>query len=566
MEKTEKKTSKKKLQEMPILDKQPQQMTLVELVEQITVYSKNQNFSAKSITLAEPYLQEFATRFELTVSQGQVLVAMLHHYDRSEIGTKDLTKFFNCSGVRILALGKDIAALVKKNYLRKRKKYDGTTYYVVPEPVLDAVRENRSPQAKHYDQMSALEFVDTISDLLEQCENDRLNTALFEEELYALCEANQQLNIAQAFLKIKLHYNDLIIFAGTIHRYVQHNDECVRGDDLEEYLDSRHDMRHLAHALESGEHPLMEDGWLEHAFSDGQIDPTAWHLTNKAKQQFLSELNLKRTNQMFAKIMKSDKLTEKHLYFNEKTGNQVNQLRELLQPDKFIEIQARLKQKGMRTGFACIFYGSPGTGKTETVYQLARQTGRGIMMVDIPNMRSKWVGDTEKNIKQVFDNYRLCCEQNTLAPILLFNEADAILCKRQEGATTGVDKMENAMQNIILQEMETLDGIMIATTNLTGNLDAAFERRFLYKVEFEKPTPKESRHIWLSLMPHLTNSEALVLAEKYSFSGGQIENIARKQEVDAILTGNERPTLTTLIALCEQENLNSKRNRVVGFN
>ena len=80
-------------------------------------------------------------------------------------------------------------------------------------------------------------------------------------------------------------------------------------------------------------------------------------------------------------------------------------------------------------------------------------------MVDVPNLRSKWVGDTEKNIKAVFEDYRHLCNSAEMAPILLFNEADAVLCKRNEGAVIGVDKMENAMQNIILQEMENLDGI-----------------------------------------------------------------------------------------------------------
>ena len=136
----------------------------------------------------------------------------------------------------------------------------------------------------------------------------------------------------------------------------------------------------------------------------------------------------------------------------------------------------------MCQGFCCIFYGAPGTGKTETVYKLARQTGRDIMRVDVNKIKSCWVGESEKNIKAAFDRYRNICKNSPLAPILLFNEADAILGIRMEGASNAVDKMENSIQNIILQEMESIEGIMIATTNLTTNLDKAFERRFLYKI------------------------------------------------------------------------------------
>lgn len=90
-----------------------------------------------------------------------------------------------------------------------------------------------------------------------------------------------------------------------------------------------------------------------------------------------------------------------------------------------------------------------------------------------------WVGESEKNIKGIFDDYKQKVKQSVKAPILLFNEADAIIGKRQVGAERAVEKMENSIQNIILQEIEQLDGILIATTNLAENMDKAFERHFL---------------------------------------------------------------------------------------
>ena len=114
--------------------------------------------------------------------------------------------------------------------------------------------------------------------------------------------------------------------------------------------------------------------------------------------------------------------------------------------------------------------------KHNEVYQLARKTGRNIMVVDVPQLKSMWVGQSEKNVKALFDRYREQVKRAKLTPILLFNEADAIIGKRKNGAENAVDKMENSLQNIILQEMEQLDGIMIATTNLQQNMDKAFER------------------------------------------------------------------------------------------
>lgn len=118
---------------------------------------------------------------------------------------------------------------------------------------------------------------------------------------------------------------------------------------------------------------------------------------------------------------------------------------------------------------------------------MARRTGRKILEADVAKLRNCYVGETEKNMRALFADYRTACEENKLKPILLFNEADAILGKRMEGAVKAVDRMENSVQNILLQEMETFEGIMIATTNLLGNLDPAFERRFLFKIRFNKP-------------------------------------------------------------------------------
>ena len=125
--------------------------------------------------------------------------------------------------------------------------------------------------------------------------------------------------------------------------------------------------------------------------------------------------------------------------------------------------------------------------------------------------------------------------------------------------------MENSIQNIILQEMETLDGIMIATTNLQQNLDKAFERRFLYKIKFEKPTAEARIQIWRSMIPDLSEMDAKTLAAKYDFSGGQIENIARRYTIDSILHDTTKDMLAMLINHCDNEKLDGNASNHIGF-
>ena len=161
--------------------------------------------------------------------------------------------------------------------------------------------------------------------------------------------------------------------------------------------------------------------------------------------------------------------------------------------------------------------------------------------------------------------YREACNQLEYTPILLFNEADAILGIRQEGAQRAVEQMENSLQNIILQEMEQLEGILIATTNLTCNLDKAFERRFLYKVRFEKPKAEIKQKIWQNMIPQLKEEESFHLSQCFDFSGGEIENIYRKIMVDTILYGNT-PNMDQIINLCKEESLKEREKfKCIGY-
>jgi SpoVK/Ycf46/Vps4 family AAA+-type ATPase len=187
------------------------------------------------------------------------------------------------------------------------------------------------------------------------------------------------------------------------------------------------------------------------------------------------------------------------------------------------------------------------------------------MQVNISQIKSMWVGESEKNIKAVFDKYRSKVAKAAVAPILLFNEADAVIGKRQEGAERAVEKMENSIQNIILQEMETLNGILIATTNLAQNMDRAFERRFLYKVKFSKPSLEARMQIWHTMLPELGEAEIRALAEKYDFSGGQIENVARHYAIDTVLHSDAASSLEKLMAHCDSERLEQQGSRKIGF-
>jgi len=379
---------------------------------------------------------------------------------------------------------------------------------------------------------------------------------------------------AHAVFELNLQENELIILLYFCHLLVNNNYEKVKLSDLEELYDAKSDYRTVRFQFLKKTHPLFTHSLIEN-------NDNHYFLTDKTQKKLFPELFpvideiIERTREKKEKIepaIKTTKvkelinyrsITHKELFYNSQERAQIDTLTSLLDDTHFLKVQQRLADSGMRKGFACLFYGAPGTGKTETVYQIARQTRRDIFPVNISETKSMWYGESEKRIKEVFDHYRVWVKKYSTAPILLFNEADAIIGKRHENTERSVEQTANAIQNIILQEIENIEGILIATTNLTQNLDHAFDRRFLYKVEFKKPSNETKQAIWLTLIPSLTPEFAAELAAAYDFSGGEIENIARRQTVEFILTGANL-TLAQLHTLCKSEQLNKKQGRV-GF-
>jgi len=311
-------------------------------------------------------------------------------------------------------------------------------------------------------------------------------------------------------------------------------------------------------------HPLMERGLVE-LTNDGFLNSTSIVLTEKGKEIFLEEdIDLFIDKPSSKDMILHDKVAEKKLFFDDELSGQLQMLGKSLEPENYNALRQRLKEKNMPQGIAALLYGEPGTGKTESVIQMARATGRDIMHVDISQTKSCWFGESEKIIKDVFKKYRRLCQKSELTPILLFNEADAVLSRRKDASSSNVAQTENAIQNIILEELENLDGILIATTNLATNLDRAFDRRFLFKIKFGKPALTAKKLIWQYKMPMLTPAQARSLATTYDFTGGEIDNIARKATMKELLEGTSI-TPATLDQFCKEERLQSAQGRKIGF-
>ncbi|RXJ98182.1 AAA family ATPase [Arcobacter sp. CECT 8986] len=216
---------------------------------------------------------------------------------------------------------------------------------------------------------------------------------------------------------------------------------------------------------------------------------------------------------------------------NEKTRETLDSL--LKQVDK--NVLNRLKQWGVKEkkrGIEAriIFYGFAGTGKTLTALALAKSLKREVLSFDCSKILSMYVGESEKNVRNIFDTYKDLVQRTKTEPILLLNEADQFLSSRSTASNSGSEKMHNQMQNIFLEQIERFEGILIATTNLLESIDTAFSRRFNYKIEFKKPNFEQREKLWQKLLPEtLPISEDFDIKEllSYELTGGQIELIIK---------------------------------------
>ena len=358
--------------------------------------------------------------------------------------------------------------------------------------------------------------------------------------------------------KYNLIEDDKILLIYMLYNFVSSNDDNTYLYSLSRFFEDADFPFSRSEVLRNGNSPLFDYNLIEYINEDGLARTDAFKLTDFAKKTLLSEIYNTKIETSPVGLIKYNTIPAKELIFNPDEGYSIKELTSILSKERFYQIQERFKKATLKKGFCCLLYGASGTGKTETVYQIALKTGRNILKVDVDQVRRYWVGQSEENIKLLFDRYRKICENSQIAPILLFNEADSIFGIRKEGAVRSIDKMENSIQNIILEEMDNLDGIMIATTNMAQNLDKAFERRFLYKIHYEKPTIETRRKIWEIMLPGISSEAAHSLALEYDMSGGEIENIARKHMINIILSGDEKIELDKISTICNKERLVTK--------
>ena len=503
----------------------------------------------------ETAMERLMALYKLTQSQVWILCLVCEHYVECDDSTSlsDISEALNIPAMTIMSWKKDMEKMSEAGFFEWRRNRKD----VMPVSEFnDSLYSNTEfiPQKKK--EMDEIDFLNYFADRYESRRGEDMSEGMIARELLRYERKNAEIAMVKR-VKAELEDSSHRFFLYDVAHDVIIGDKTSLNETIADLYDGGKRYTIATQMMEET-HELFKKGLLEFE-TKGNLSDAAITLTDKGKKLVFGEKAFLFEEKINEKdLIKVGDIKEKRLFYSQQNQKEIDRLKNALQEEKLRGIQKRLQDDGLPVGVAVLLYGAPGTGKTESVMQIAKETGRSIVHVDIAEAKSAWFGESEKRIKKIFTSYKNACEiakkKGELMPILLFNEADALISKRKQDTSGNVAQTENAIQNIILEELENLQGIFIATTNLATNMDTAFERRFLFKIKFENPSVESKTSIWMNKLSWLNKDQATQFAKDYDFSGGQIDNIVRKVAMNEVITG-ERPAISEINDMCKTEKI-----------
>ncbi len=372
----------------------------------------------------------------------------------------------------------------------------------------------------------------------------RSELELLEKRIEERVAATQKPIVVEEFFKEKgLDPKEKLIFLALLKEEYAGGEGTLR--DMNTLIDlvscDEHDRFRNRALLEEGARLVDEDivdydemlnpfgGITRSFFINGEILQDIIHPQKKKKSTKLKLAQLVKEQDIFELL--DPKTTLEDVVLHPDTREILDAL--LRQMDK--KVARRLKAWGIKSktksiDARIIFYGPPGTGKTITALSLAKSLKKRVLSFDCSKILSMYVGESEKNVRKIFDTFKDLAQKSGSEPVLLLNEADQFLSSRSVGTGSSADKMHNQMQNIFLEQIEQFEGTLVATTNLLENLDTAFSRRFDYKIGFKMPDRMQRVELWKKMLPknapYVKDFSVEKLAE-YDLTGGQIRLIVK---------------------------------------
>lgn len=497
-----------------------------------SVFSNRQNPASKLFDEVNPGVEFIKAMYSLDYAEIKIIANILRHYpDPVTIATVAGEKNLDYSPE-----GKTLNGLVRRGFLKQAYGPNcRRTSYVITTRAYEAFL-NGEPLRKNDD----LDCYEELKNCMPESIDTEWWLSSFNEALSL--PINKKMKNACDELGILSLPNDLQMAFWGLAKYFIHNFSTPfsgRSGSVSEKLGL-----------------LCEKGLCEMVTKEDDSDIQSEYClpVTVAGSLFRGRNELIRYDELakYATIIKNRDIKRKELFFSNEAGAEIGNLGKMLSREGFERAIGLLKKKKRPLSIQSLLWGPPGTGKTESVKQLALASGRDIVLFDVSKVTFYGWGNSEKGYRAVFRAYKYVAAISDNAPIFLMNEADAILSKRLTNIERAIDKGENNLSNIMLEEMENFNGILLATTNLFDIIDPAFERRFLFKTRLIKPDATARTKIWKSSIPELTEDEAHKLADTFEMSGAQIDNVVVKRDLAELYYEGDRG-YDYIVGLCEKE-------------
>jgi hypothetical protein len=529
-----------------------------------------------SLAVAKPLsalkkLVDMADKFKMSIDRAAIF-ATVHCMSSTDIRLSEraITAFLKPFFQENSKLIRTQLREMQRVGLLEKERYEGIHIFSIESAISEAIDNGDLDTISNVGPIG----LDAVLEYFRKklLDHDHLGKAEVKQYLEDIVEKNAQLNVIKYcnrkyFTETVL---DAYVCLAVCVKSIYDND-AFNFSYMDNYINmGKNYIQYMRREILTESWAPIAEGLIENA-GGGMVDfNPELKLTPKGFDYFLKELDPEmlqflrsRLGKVNVPMMQPKDIQKVDLYFNPDFAKRIDRMSTILMPQKFAEFQASFPKNAKMKGLTLLFFGGPGSGKTETVLQLCRKTKRPLMKIEVTDFQSKWVGESERKLKQIFTDYKSACERMEVAPILFLNECDQIIGKRV-GIRNSVDQMNNALQNILLEQLEQFQGIMIGTTNLTKNMDEAFERRFAMKFQFESPNETAKVSIWKSAIKGLRQQEAIALVKQYDFTPGEINNVARRFMVENLL-GLEKSRLQTLQELCETEHYERNHTSNIGF-
>jgi SpoVK/Ycf46/Vps4 family AAA+-type ATPase len=524
--------------------------------------------SKKEELLALPEIKSLLQFFKISYEELVVLSLLIEGGIRKEEqGIDAFLEYFGGGLSGLKDINQALHSLISKGYVvaTTKNKFSKTLIkqtFEVDEKVYEALLNNKKERLEFKPAENFTKLLKNINEIYEKrtsgCYDAETMRKRIEQEL-SLAKKCDELDWLNNFTELTLEDKILFLFAAYTH---QKDEEQI---DLEYHIKQIEDnfskQKAFRDSIANKTSELIKHDLLFKA-EDGFVFDEFVGLTEKAIHALFQKESNKAKKKTFstATILQPEDIILEELFYNESELSQINTIEKILSKEKHQLVVNQLVENGLAKGISILFNGFSGTGKTATAKRLAKITNRPLFCVDVEKIANKWIGDSEKNTKKIFDEYYEFSNQCELTPILFFNE-DSIFSKRVEVGHSS-DRTHNSMQNILLEQMERFTGISIVTSNHAEKLDKAFERRFLYKVEFEKPTKETQYNLLSNAFQNMSSLTINTVLENYSFTGGQIYNIKKKYIMQCIIDDDDLESL--FIRLCKEE-IKTTTSTKIGF-